>query len=172
MRDARPHRGLQVIAIFKFLKAMVLVSAGLAALGLLSPARVALTEAWLERLALHQGHRLIATWAGQMAVLLSAASTRRLLEVAVGAFLYAGLFLVEGIGLLRARRWAEYLTIVATSSYLPLEGLALWRHPAPAPAGTMVLNIAVVAYLVVQLAADRPESGPARRDGPRASAVP
>jgi uncharacterized membrane protein (DUF2068 family) len=156
---------MQLIAIFKFLKAAVLVAAGLAALGLLSPARVALTEAWLGRLALRQGHRLIAASAERAAALLSAAGSRQLLDLAIGAFLYASLFLVEGVGLIRAKRWAEYLTVVATSSYLPLEGWALWHYPAPAPAGTMVLNIAVVTYLVLQIRADRRRPGLSRPGG-------
>lgn len=162
--SARSHRGLQLIAAFKFLKATVLVAAGFAALGLLDPDRVALTEAWLERLALRPGHRLVAAWAARAGTLLSGAGSRRVLEVAIGAFLYAGLFLVEGVGLARARRWAEYLTVIASSSYLPFELLALRRHPAAAPAGTILLNIAVVAYLVAQLRADRRRPGPARGD--------
>ena len=155
----QPHRGLQLIAIFKFLKGVVLVAAGLAALGLLSPARSAQTEVWLERLALNPGHRLLAAWAGRVAALLSEAGSRRLLELAIGAFLYATLFLVEGVGLVRARRWAEYLTVITTSSYLPLEALALRHHPAAAPAGTLLLNLAVVTYLVLQLRASRQELG-------------
>ena len=164
-RAARPHLGMRLIAIFKFLKAAVLVAAGLAALGLLSPARATLTEAWLGRLALSQGHHLIAAWAERAATLLSAAGSRQLLNLAIGAFLYASLFLVEGVGLIRARRWAEYLTVVATSSYLPLEAWALWHHPAPAPAGTMILNVAVVTYLVLQIRADRRRSGLSRPGG-------
>ena len=155
MTETKPHRGLQLIAVFKFAKAAVLLGAGLAALGLLSPARTALTEAWLERLALREGHRLISAWAERAVSLLSAADSRRLVELAVGAFLYAGLFVVEGTGLMRARRWAEYLTVIATISYLPFEVLALRRHPAPAPAGTIILNVAAVIYLIVQLRAGR-----------------
>ena len=142
----------------------MLVAAGLAALGLLSPVRIALTEAWLERLALSPGHRLIAALAGRAEALLSAAGSRRLLGLAIGAFLYGSLFVVEGVGLARAKRWAEYLTVITTSSYLPIEGLALWHHPTPAPAGTMVLNTAVVTYLVLRLRAERRRLGPAPRD--------
>ena len=156
---------MQLIAIFKFLKAAVLVTAGLAALGLLSPDRVTLTEAWLGRLALSQGHRLIAAWAERAAALLSATGPRQLLGLALGASLYASLFIVEGVGLIRARRWAEYLTVVATSSYLPLEAWALWHHPAPAPAATMILNVAVVTYLVFQIRADRRRYGLSRPGG-------
>ena len=163
--EAHPRRGLQLIALFKFLKAAVLVAAGLAAVGLLSPVRGAVTEAWLERLALSHGHRLISVWAERAAAFLSAAGSHRLLLLAVGAFLYASLFVVEGLGLIRARRWAEYLTVIATSSYFPLEVLALWHHPAAAPAVTMALNIAVVTYLVGQLKTGRQGLGRSRQGG-------
>jgi len=147
----RPHRGLQFIAAFKFVKAAVLVTAGLGALGFLSPARSAMAEDWLEGLALRQGHHFIAAWAERAGDFLSVASARRLVELAIGAFLYAGLFVVEGVGLARARRWAEYLTVIATSSYLPFEVMALVHRPTLAPAATIVLNVAVVIYLVIQL---------------------
>lgn len=159
---ARPRRGLKVIAAFKFVKAATMLAAGFAALGLLSPPRAALTEAWLEHLALGHGHRLLTAFAGRVLPLLSAAGSHRLLELAIGAFLYASLFLVEGVGLLRGRRWAEYLALIATSSFLPLEGLALWQHPTLIPAGTIILNFAVVVYLILQLSTPREPSAPHR----------
>lgn len=153
--NSHPRRILQAIAAFKFLKAVALIAAGCAALGILNPTRSAEAQAWLERLALTPGHQLITAWAERAVVLLSATGPRRLRELAIGAFLYAGLFFVEGVGLARARRWAEYLTVVATSSYLPLEAWALWRHPTLAPAVTIVLNAAVVGYLLFQLRVGR-----------------
>lgn len=156
----RPRQGLKAIAAFKFVKAGTLLAAGFAALGLLSPPRAALTEAWLEHLSLSHGHRLLAALAGRALPLLSAAGTHRLLELAIGAFLYASLFLVEGVGLVRGRRWAEYLALIATSSFLPLEGLALWHHPTPIAAGIIVLNFAVVVYLILHLSMPRQLSAP------------
>jgi uncharacterized membrane protein (DUF2068 family) len=43
----------------------------------------------------------------------------RLVVLALGAFLYAGLFTTEGLGLWLGLRWAEYLTIVATGGWGP-----------------------------------------------------
>lgn len=55
---------------------------------------------------------------------------------------------VEAVGLWRERRWAEYLTVVATASLLPLEVLELTHHVTPTRAVGFVINIAVVVYLV------------------------
>jgi uncharacterized membrane protein (DUF2068 family) len=159
---ARPRRGLKVIAAFKFVKAGIMLAAGFAALGLLSPPGAALTGVWLEHLALGHGHRLLAALAGRALPLLSAAGTSRLLELAIGAFLYASLFLVEGVGLAQGRRWAESLAVISTSALLPLEGLALWHHPTLIPAGTIILNVAVVVYLILHLSTLRQPSAPHR----------
>ena len=45
----------------------------------------------------------------------------KLKAISVGTFFYAALMLTEGIGLALRKRWAEYLTIFATSSFIPLE---------------------------------------------------
>jgi uncharacterized membrane protein (DUF2068 family) len=67
------------------------------------------------------------------------------------AFLYATLFIVEGVGLWMARRWAEYLTIIATSSFVPFEVYELFRHVTWPRTVTLVINLLVVAYLVVKV---------------------
>jgi uncharacterized membrane protein (DUF2068 family) len=71
--------------------------------------------------------------------------------VGVGAFLYAGLFATEGVGLWLRRRWAEYFTIIATASFIPFEAFELAKQPTVLRGGALVLNIAVVAYLVAHV---------------------
>ena len=51
-----------------------------------------------------------------------------LVEVALVLLAYALVELVEGVGLWMARRWAEYLTVVATAAFLPLEVLRTGRE--------------------------------------------
>ncbi len=46
----------------------------------------------------------------------------------MGTFLYAGLFLIEGTGLLLRKHWAEYFTIITTGLFIPLEVYELARH--------------------------------------------
>jgi uncharacterized membrane protein (DUF2068 family) len=60
---------------------------------------------------------------------------------------YGGLESVEGIGLLLRKLWAEYLTLIATAIFLPLEIWELFRNATLLKAGGFVVNIAVLAYL-------------------------
>jgi uncharacterized membrane protein (DUF2068 family) len=61
---------------------------------------------------------------------------------------YAILEGVEAVGLWRGRRWAEYLTFVATALLLPLEIYEITNRPTVLKAVTLAINLAVVAYLV------------------------
>ncbi len=81
----------------------------------------------------------------------SSLTPRQLREIGLAAFFYAGLFIIEGIGLWMLKRWGEWLTVVITSSLLPFECIALWRH-ADIPKLTIFLaNVAIVAYLIYSI---------------------
>jgi uncharacterized membrane protein (DUF2068 family) len=63
------------------------------------------------------------------------------------AIAYGTLELVEGGGLFARRRWAEWLTVVATSLLVPLELYELVRYPSLLKAGGLAVNVAIVVYL-------------------------
>jgi uncharacterized membrane protein (DUF2068 family) len=65
-----------------------------------------------------------------------------------GALAYGVLELVEGVGLFYRRRWAEWLTVVATTLLIPLELYEVVRSPSLLKAGGIAVNVVVVAYLV------------------------
>jgi uncharacterized membrane protein (DUF2068 family) len=65
-----------------------------------------------------------------------------------GAIAYAALELTEGIGLLRHKRWAEWLTVVATALLIPFETYELVRHPSWLKGVGIAVNVVIVAYLV------------------------
>ncbi len=48
---------------------------------------------------------------------------KQLKELSVGTFIYAGLFLTEGMGLLLRKHWAEYFTIITTGAVHPTRDL-------------------------------------------------
>lgn len=54
----------------------------------------------------------------------------------------------EAVGLWRERRWAEYLTVVATAGFLPFEIHELTKRVTVLRLGALVVNIAVLVYLV------------------------
>jgi len=80
---------------------------------------------------------------------------RKLKELSVGTIFYSALLLTEGIGLLLGRRWAEYFTIIVTSSFIPLEIYELIKRVSSARLVVLLLNVAIVAYLVMELYRNR-----------------
>ncbi|HEY6425048.1 MAG TPA: DUF2127 domain-containing protein [Pseudonocardiaceae bacterium] len=69
--------------------------------------------------------------------------------VSLAVLAYAAIQLTEGVGLWLGRRWAEYLTVVATSVFLPLEIYELTERVTPIRIGALVINVAAVIYLIV-----------------------
>src|SRR5205814_5850331 len=74
-------------------------------------------------------------------------STLHLLAAAVLA--YAALEGVEAVGLWYQKRWAEYLTFVATTVFLPLEVYEIVHRLSPLKILAFVVNVAIVVYLLV-----------------------
>ena len=66
----------------------------------------------------------------------------------VAALAYGVLELVEGVGLFLRKRWAEWLTVVATSLFIPFEIYELASKPSLLKAGGLVVNILIVLYLI------------------------
>lgn len=69
--------------------------------------------------------------------------------VAVLLAAYAAIEIVEGVGLWVAARWAEYLTVVATAAFLPLEVYELTERVTWLRVGALVFNVAAVVYLLL-----------------------
>lgn len=135
---------LRLIALFKFCKAVLLVAVGLGALRLLDPGVAARAQRWVAALASSNDRSAVQ----HVIALVAGLSPGRLEAVGGGAFLYAGLFTVEGVGLWRSRGWAEYLTVIATLSLVPVEVFGLTRAVTLPRVAALVVNLAVVAYLL------------------------
>ena len=142
------HLGtLRVIAAFKIFKALLLISAGTAALGILNPSWSRTVHEWIRNYAFHiendMAHRALAWLAGL--------TPRRAEALGLAVFAYGALFMVEGIGLWLGRRWAEYLTVVATGLLIPLEIYELARKFTPPRLVALVVNVGIVIYLIIRL---------------------
>jgi uncharacterized membrane protein (DUF2068 family) len=62
---------------------------------------------------------------------------------------YGLLFLTEGTGLLLRKRWAEWLTIIATGSFIPLEVYELVREFTAVRLALLLVNTAVLVFLIL-----------------------
>ena len=92
----------------------------------------------------HHAH----AWSLRLADLLVKASSRHSLWTIVVALIADGtVTLVEGWALIHGQWWGPWLVVVATSSLLPFEVVALARHPHVPRALILVVNLAIVAYL-------------------------
>ena len=135
--------GLTIIGIGKVLKATVLLAAGTAAVAMASdPPHV--LEHWAELVRVDPHNHLVVSAIAKV----SGTSHARLKEIGVGTFAYAALFLVEGLGLLFKQKWAEWLTLAITASFVPFEVYEVSRHASTGKVIALVLNVAAVAYLV------------------------
>lgn len=68
--------------------------------------------------------------------------------VALGLLAYGLLEGVEGAGLWLGRRWGEYLTVVGTAAFLPLEVDELTKGVSATKLVTFAINVAAIVYLV------------------------
>ena len=68
--------------------------------------------------------------------------------VGVGLAAYAVLQATEAVGLWMTKRWAEYLTFIATGLFVPLEVWELTLSQTPLKIGALLLNLAILAYLL------------------------
>ncbi len=68
--------------------------------------------------------------------------------LALMALGYAALEAVESFFLWRGKRWAEYLTVVATAAFLPLELYELTEKVSALKIAALAVNLAILAYLI------------------------
>ena len=73
---------------------------------------------------------------------------RHLDEAGAGVIAFAALEAVEMVGLWFAKRWAEYLTFIATTVLLPLEVYELTSGVSALKLVTFVINLAIAVYLL------------------------
>src|ERR1700745_4494583 len=105
----------RLIAILKLLKASLLTTVGVWPLRLVHTDVTTLVEKWVARFGLNPGSRYV----GHVIVEAASLTPNRIKDLAVGSFLYAALFLTEGIGLWLAKHWAVWFSIIITSSLVP-----------------------------------------------------
>lgn len=142
---------LRAIGVFKLAKAALLLLLGVAALRLIHTDIEGMLESWIPHLGLEPGGRYV----GRVLVEAAALTPTKIKDVGVGSLIYAALFITEGIGLLLLKRWAEWVTIVLTSSLVPVEVWEIFRHPNAAKVLVLVINLGLVGYLIWQVRQQR-----------------
>jgi uncharacterized membrane protein (DUF2068 family) len=80
---------------------------------------------------------------------LFALSKTELYAIGTAAAAYTAILVFEAFGLWFARRWAEYLTLVETGVLVPFEIYELTGRVSTLKILTLVINLAIVLYLLV-----------------------
>jgi uncharacterized membrane protein (DUF2068 family) len=140
-------RGLLLIAAFKLIKGLALLALGIGVLSLLHKDVAAEVAQWIDALRVDPHNHYIQVLLEKLGVV----DDRKLKALSMGTFFYSALFLTEGIGLALRKRWAEYLTIISTASLLPLEVYEIVRHVSAPKIVALIVNIAIVVYLVIEV---------------------
>jgi uncharacterized membrane protein (DUF2068 family) len=69
--------------------------------------------------------------------------------IAIALLLYGALQVVEGIGLWSLKRWGEYVAVVATTLFIPLEIYEVIEKASWLKIAALVVNVAAVLYLLL-----------------------
>ena len=137
---------IKVIIVERVVKAVVLTALGV---GLLVAGHNGSLDYWADyaenQLNLDVGRNIIFQLLLRLLVYIGAFSHISLL--AMSAIVYAALEATEGVGLAMRRRWAEYLTVIATGILIPYEAYEVVARPSLFKVGALLLNLAVVGYL-------------------------
>jgi len=160
-KSSRSTTGLKWIGVAKLASGMLAFAVGFGLFRLFQSDVAVSLEAWIRRLRLDPDDRLIHEALTKVANLRP--GRRRLIEA--GAFFYGTLHLVEGFGLIRGKNWGAFLTIIATSSLIPLELYEIGRDPSALRILVLVVNAAFVAYLIRYEARRREDGRDSRAPG-------
>ena len=156
LQERNRVRYLKLIAIFKILKGLTLIMLAVSLLVLNARTR------WLDA---------ISDWADDELLLSHSKPVRLCLNwlqewLAGGhlratgmlALFYSTVLLTEGIGVYLQQRWAEFLMIFATASFIPLEIRHILHHPSIAGFIILTVNCFIVWFLYRVLKRDKHEA--------------
>jgi uncharacterized membrane protein (DUF2068 family) len=139
--------GFIAIAILKLVKGVLLFLVGVGALSLIHKDATVAISHWAHVFQVDTHSRFIQRWL----VAVGLVKQRDIKLIVTTSFVYSGLLLTEGTGLLLEKIWAEYLTIFITASFVPIEVYELVRHATAIRGYVLAINILVVVYLAVRV---------------------
>ena len=137
---------IKVIIVERIVKSIALIAL---AIGLLVAGEKGLLTTWAQyaqdQLNLDADNGVIAQLLLRLLLLIG--KFNHITVLAIGAIAYALLEGTEGVGLAMRRRWAEYLTVIATGILIPYEAYEVVHRATLFKVGALLLNLAVVGYL-------------------------
>ena len=138
---------LMLIASFKLFKGILLLIVAIGALRLVHKDISAIVMHWVDLLRFDPDNRFI----HKIIVRSFGIQAKQLREISAGTFFYSALLLTEGVGLLKRKFWAEWLTVVSTAIFLPVEIYEIFHHFTWVRVAVLTVNSAIVWYLVSRI---------------------
>ena len=154
--DAPHHSGdrpLKWIASYNLGKGLLFLTLALGFLGFLHKDVDTIVGHWLSALGVSLENEHVIALLARLDLV-----TDKQLEVLSGiTFLFGAVFVTEGIGLFCKQRWAEYLTVIVTATFIPVELFESFRHFGPAKLILLTVNVLIVWFLVRLLKESAPK---------------
>jgi len=141
--DRTSRAGLRAVATFEAAKGIAVVALMFVLFGVHSHA-----EYIAENLLFHLHIDLDRRFAHEVMTAALRLSDTRLLTIAAAALSYATVRFVEAWGLWNRRVWAEWFALLSGAMYVPLEVLRLAQHPNWIHVAVLVINVAIVLYML------------------------
>lgn len=142
--EAQHSLGLRIIAIYKGVKTVCLILVAIFAFHLDREQNFQKLVHWLEHLSLTDSNGL--RW--RLVEVLQSLGPSKFVAIGLVALAYAAIFATEGTGLWLRKHWAEWFTVIATGSLIPLELYETIHKFGWLKLGALIANIAIVIYLV------------------------
>ena len=138
---------LRLIGAFKLLKALLLLAGALGALSLAHGDAADVLERVTTELHIDPEGRHV----GRIVQKILSLDERHLRAFSAGMIVYACVFVVEGVGLILKKVWAEWFTVSVTASFVPLEVYEIARRPGAIRIAALAVNLVIVGYLAARL---------------------
>ena len=144
-RVRRPgDRPLMWIAGYNLAKGLLLFTLALGLLGFLHRDVDVIVGRWLASLGVSLENVHIVSLLARLDLV----TDHQLRVLSSVTFLLGGVLVTEGIGLFFKQRWAEYLTIIVTALFIPLELFESFKHFGTAKLVLLVVNVTIVCCLL------------------------
>jgi uncharacterized membrane protein (DUF2068 family) len=137
-------RWIIAIGVFKLVQAALFILLGIGAIRLLHKDLMRVAEHFILAMRFNPEGRFVNLILERVAMI----NPRELRQISAAIFAIAGLDIIEGTGLVLEQAWAEFVTLILTASFLPLEAFEILRHDTWIRVALAVINLAVVIYLL------------------------
>ncbi len=143
----RGARALRVIGIFKIIKGTFILAGAVGMFRLMHKDVSEVLWHWIDILRIDPGNRYVGALLEKAGLI----DPRSLERIGILSMFYSLLFYIEGIGLWRRKRWGEWITVIVTGSFVPIEIYEVVKKPGPIKITFFSVNLAILIFLIVLL---------------------